>query len=408
MRSDHEERRWHDAGHGVATRLTGPNGLSTRWSHDGFGRVTEERRADGTVSAMTYSLCTAPGVSCPAHAEHAVRTVSTGRAPAVGYVDGLGRTVRTETQGFDATAVYQDTAYDAAGRMARVSRAYYAGETPRWARFRYDALGRLKGETGPDGVRTEYSYPGVVAGMLRTSISVYPARETVARTTARYHDALGRLVVVRDAQFNKTRYTYDAFGNRLTTTDSAGNVRTVGYDLAGRKRTLADPDMGSWSYTYNAFGEPVSQTDAKGRTVRMSYDRVGRIVRRVESEGTTTWTYDTASAGKGKVHRVTAPGGYGRTHVYDALGRAESETETIGGEAYTLARTYDACGAGVAADLSEDGVRGRERLQRAGVSAPGEECGGARDGVLDGADDGRDGSARGARARQRSGDDAHV
>ena len=379
----HEERRWHDAGHGAVRRLAGPNGLSTHWSHDGFGRTKQERRADGTVTYILYQscselvrVCARPlprplsvprtqerrsrkfvnimqlilchglvTAKCPAHGVQVVRTVSTGRATTVRHLDAHGRTVRTETQGFDGRAVYQDTEYDGAGRVARGSRAYFAGDTARWTRFTYDALGRVKRETRPDGGRTQYSYPGVVKGMLREGIHVYPAGTgTVARTTARYRDALGRVVEVSDPEFNATRYTYDAFGHRLTTTDSAGHVRTVTYDLRGAKRTLSDPDMGRWSYAYNAYGELISQTDAKGQTEQMSYDRLGRVVRRVEAQGTTRWTYDTALGGKGKVHRVRAPGGYVRSHGYDSLGRPQSEAMTIGLETFTLSRTYDAAG----------------------------------------------------------------
>ena len=127
-----------------------------------------------------------------------------------------------------------------------------------------------------------------------------------------------------------------------TTTDAAGTVTTLVHDLRGRKTALTDPDMGAWSYTYNTLGELVSQTDAKGQTVTMAYDRLGRMTSRTEAEGTTTWTYDTASTGTGRLHTVSAPGGYVRTHAYDTYARAKSETLTLGTETFTTARTYDA------------------------------------------------------------------
>ena len=82
----------------------------------------------------------------------------------------------------------------------------------------------------------------------------------------------------------------------------------------------------------------------------MSYDALGRMTSRTEAEGTTSWTYDTAVKGKGKLHRVAGPGGYVRTHGYDSLGRAQGESETNYGETFRVSRTYD--GSGRVATLS--------------------------------------------------------
>ncbi len=73
---------------------------------------------------------------------------------------------------------------------------------------------------------------------------------------------------------------------------------------------MSDPDMGDWSYDYNVLGELVKQTDAKGQIVTMTYDVLGRMDSRTEAEGQTTWDYDTATKGKGKLHTVTGPAGY--------------------------------------------------------------------------------------------------
>ena len=82
----------------------------------------------------------------------------------------------------------------------------------------------------------------------------------------------------------------------------------------------------------------------------MAYDALGRMTSRTEAEGSTSWTYDTAVKGKGKLHRVAGPGGYVRVHSYDSLGRAHSESETIYGETFGVSRSYD--GSGRVATLS--------------------------------------------------------
>ena len=134
-----------------------------------------------------------------------------------------------------------------------------------------------------------------------------------------------------------------AYGNLLTTTAS-GVTTTMSYDVRGRKTGMVDPDMGTWSYHYNAFGELVSQTDAKNQTTTMSYDALGRLISRTEPEGTTTWTYDTAAHGVGKLASVAAPGGYSESYTYDTLGRPATVTRTIDGTAYPITQQYDGVG----------------------------------------------------------------
>ena len=39
---------------GLPTSHTGPNGLTTTWSYDTFGRVTRETRPDGNMAKSYY------------------------------------------------------------------------------------------------------------------------------------------------------------------------------------------------------------------------------------------------------------------------------------------------------------------------------------------------------------------
>ena len=58
----HTETYEHNDPWGNRTQLTGPNGLSTAWLYDGFGRLYRETRADGTHSSTAYAWCSG---SCP-------------------------------------------------------------------------------------------------------------------------------------------------------------------------------------------------------------------------------------------------------------------------------------------------------------------------------------------------------
>ena len=158
------------------------------------------------------------------------------------------------------------------------------------------------------------------------------------------------------------KYRYDAFGN-LVVVENHGNDTSVlspiivtGYDSRGRKIYMQDPDMGQWQYGYNTFGELKWQQDAKGQVVTIDYDVLGRMVKRSEPEGASTWTYDTAPHGIGKVaeeigFKGQAVGGSSsftyppaRSYVYDSLGRPALVGIALNGEMYTMYSAYDASG----------------------------------------------------------------
>lgn len=337
----HTETKVFDPRLGTVTRLTGPNGLTTTWQYDGFGRKTRENRADGSYTQWTYDVCDA---ACPANGVYRIVTQvysgSTQIAPAsVAYYDQHNRALRTATQGFDGRWIYKDTEYDNQGRAHRVSRPYFAGQPAHWVTSEYDDLGRVVRVYEPDDADTP-------------ALSVVYNGLTVSRTnrkgqvTTETKNSQGQKVSVTDAVGNVTTYAYDPFGSLIRTTDPAGNQIVNVYDLRGRKVQTADPDLGTWTYEYNALGELVKQTDAKNQVATLSYDKLGRMTHRVEPGLTSDWIYDTAAYGKGKLHQAKTSLGYIRTHAYDNKGRP-SQTITNMGQGnpqLTSSVTYDAVG----------------------------------------------------------------
>jgi YD repeat-containing protein len=62
---------------------------------------------------------------------------------------------------------------------------------------------------------------------------------------------------------------------------------------------------------HDGFGELVSTTDALGRVATFDYDTLGRTKTRIDEQPTlqtltTTWTWDTAPNGVGKLHKVAS------------------------------------------------------------------------------------------------------
>ncbi|MFM8331439.1 MAG: toxin TcdB middle/N-terminal domain-containing protein, partial [Candidatus Methylumidiphilus sp.] len=328
----HSETRTFDPGFGNPLSLTGPNGLTTTWAYDGFGRKTKETRADGTQSNFAFAFC---ANNCPTNAVYYTTATATGAPSTTVYFDSLNREIRRGTQGFDGRISTVDKLYDAWGRVAQVSKPYFPGETVAWSKFTYDILGRTVKVTEADGGVTQSSYNGLTVSVTNP----------LGRTTNQTKNGLGQVVKTVDAQGNTLSFAFDAFGNPIKTVDAKGNAITLGYDLRGRKTRMTDPDMGNWTYAYDVLGQMLRQIDAKGQTTTLSYDKLGRVVQRVEPGLTSTWVWDTAAKGIGKLASETSSNGWSRAYVYDTLGRLSQTNTTITGlGTYNQTTVYDGYG----------------------------------------------------------------
>lgn len=315
---------------------TDANGLTTTWQYDGFDRKMQEQRPDGTITRWQYLLCGSPA-PCVGYAKYVVLTNQfaadgvTANGPWVKtYFDRLDRSIRVETDGFNGVTTV-DTEYDAHGRVARVSRPYYANAAIKWSVNSYDALGRVVAALSPDGSTVAKSYNG-------PSTTVTNALQQTQTTLV---NSLGKVVRVTDTQNNSLSYTYDAGGNLAKTTDSKGNTVLMAYDLLGRKTSMTDPDLGTLSYSYNALNQLRQQTDAKSNVTTMTYDLLGRMLNRGEADLVSTWTYDSCVMGKGRLCRATADNGYSIDYGFDAMGRSNQNISKVDVN-YTSKVTYDA------------------------------------------------------------------
>lgn len=332
---------------GVLTQLTGANGLVTSWEYDGFGRKKKETRADSTISEIRYKWAAA---GSPAGSLYLVETESTGAPPSLAFYDKFGRAIHALGINGDGRIVYQTTSYDLMGRAYAKSNPYFNdGSTVYWSQTTsFDLLNRPLTVTTPDDQNgtqtTTYTYEGLSTKATdpkgRVAATV---KNSQGWTTYNSRNFTG----IASTAPSNVSYYYDAIGN-LTSTVAEGVTTTLTYDIRGRKTSMTDADMGTWHYRYNAFGELVWQKDAKGQVVTMSYDALGRMTQRVEPEGTTTWTYDTAAkpngTWKGKLAGVSAPGSYSESYTYDSLGRPQSASRTIDGTTYTVETAYDSAG----------------------------------------------------------------
>lgn len=334
------ETRVFDPKTGTLTSLTGPNGLTTNWQYDSLKRKTRETRADGTYTTWSYQLCSTSGTNCPAPIGGAVPvTVVSEQSYALNatvngplqrtYYDALGRTIRSQSQGFDGAAtaptLVQDTEYNARGQVARQSNRYVLNATPVWASFTYDVLGRVTQQDQPD--------PDAANGVAITTTSYNALSFTITnskgQTKQTFKNSQGQITQVLDNNGSSILYTFDAMG-QLIQTNAAGSVTAMSYNRRGQKVSMQDPAMGAWDYRYNVFGELVSQTDSVNQVVTLAYDMLGRLTKRSEPDLISDWSYDkrfdgsSCGAGVGKLCSAKTDNGYVRQHSYDALGRLSS------------------------------------------------------------------------------------
>ena len=335
----HSETRTFDPRFGGVTSLTGPNQIMTTWQYDSFGRKHLESRADGTWTTWDYALCSGCVV---ANVSYQVTITQSGYAnPSYAYYDQLNRQLLTSHRNF-ANSDWIDenrVVYDGNGRVQYSYLPYDRGAVAnsKYSTTYYDELGRVTSVLTPDNI---WITPPVYNGLTTT---VYNASGQYKITVK---NSQGQVVSVTDTQNHNVAYHYDPFGNLTQTIDPLGNTTTLTYDTRGRKKTMSDPDMGYWQYFYDALGELKRQIDAKQQVTTMTYDKLGRITYRAEPDLNSTWTYDTAAHGIGKIATVSSDNGYSRTYSYDSLGRPSSVSAILDDPAnpYVTSTSYDSNG----------------------------------------------------------------
>jgi RHS repeat-associated protein len=328
-----------DAKHGQPTQVTDPNAVDAFASYDAFGRKSASWVEDLPVQNIAYAACG----GCYGSGAYTVTTTQPGSPTTVVTYDPLNRAIASETQGFSAgDKVYGRTRFDAAGRTTwQREPDFLASDAGPRTDFTYDALDRVTLKLDPKGLSTGTVFEGGITHVTAVG-------DGITQTAVQETDSAGRLITAIDAYSNKTHFRYDALGNPVRIVDGIGAVVTATYNGLGQKTALNDPDLGVWSYSYNILGELKSQTDARNKTSTFIYDSIGRMIQRDEPETggncTTTWTYDTAQYGIGKIAGVAQCGGYYETYSYDAKGRLTNLAQVVDLYLYETTTTYDSYG----------------------------------------------------------------
>jgi RHS repeat-associated protein len=293
----------------------------------------------------------------------------------VKILNGRAQVRQEQALGVSSVWDFVDVVYDNMGNVSQQSRPYRSGDTLQWTTLTYDALGRTKTVTGPDGSVTQAFYneatrPSVASGSPGETTRVQDAwgREHWGRS-----DAGGRPVELVEPNPSGsgsvstgglvTTYAYNTLG-QLTQVSQGSQTRSFKYDSLGRtiaqklaeaSATLNDAGTyvgaGTWSdvFTYDERSNLTSRKDARGvktvytynndplnRLQSISWDTTGfgDTGNPILAAATVSYSYRTKTTGSQlldvtQLSSVAASGVSTESYGYDTEGRVSSKTLTL-------------------------------------------------------------------------------
>ncbi|WP_306576091.1 RHS repeat-associated core domain-containing protein [Anaerotruncus massiliensis (ex Togo et al. 2019)] len=302
-----------------------PNGNVSRWEYDHAGRVTKETNAAGKSSLTAYD----------ALGNKVSTTDPKGKATLFHY-DAAGRLIRQEAPFEGGARAVSRYFYDAAGNVLRQEVLCGAPDEPeawRKTEYRYDNRDRVTDtilfEADGSENRTRYEYDAagnkvaVYTGMLGDS------PDGAAKTTCEYN------------RFGKVVKMVDPRSNALPADDPLYLVETCVYDAVGRLVSKTDRNKNTTVYAYDALDRVLSETvtvDGVPESIAHGYTKTNQKLS--DSNGTlaVTYRYDA----RGRLVEQAESDGVVKSFAYDAAGNRTSFTLTRNGTAeISLGYTYD-------------------------------------------------------------------
>jgi RHS repeat-associated protein len=328
----------YNTSYGLPSSLTDPNGISTSWQYDTFGRKIKELRPDGTSTTWAYNSCVTGGclnsLNKMTVVQTAVNTDSSTFSIQNTYLDLFDRTMVTSKLMANGNFDSNEVDYDNLGHVhLQVAPCVFHACVRYVTTNTYDMVGRLVQSQRPISASnstlqtTTYGYQG------RTS-TVTDAQGKVTTTINQVTGSPGR---AQDANGYYVNFNHDAFGAILSVTDSLSNTlktTTYGYGLKAFPVSSTDMDLGARTYTVDALGELTGYVDAKSQTFSMAYDALSRPTTRAEPDLTTTWTWGASASSYniGKLASVSSSssaGTYSDAYIYNNLGQLGQRTITL-------------------------------------------------------------------------------
>ncbi|RZJ88685.1 MAG: RHS repeat protein, partial [Hymenobacter sp.] len=282
---------------------------------------------------------------------------------------------------------------DATGRIIAINLPLPEGVSGTFAavQYTYDELGNMTAAIDAEGYAARYDYEGnlLVRKTFREGTSFYFEYDAQARCTrtwgdenyyngsffyaeghtvllneepsarheyfhqnglvTRYIDPVGaihewyynqynELELARDPLGQTTTYDYDARGNQVGISYSAGTRVGLNYDAHNLLVAATDITGGTWKWEHDEQGNLLRAQNPAGAVTEYTYDQTGRLVTITDAlNHATHLRYDSQQ----NVAHIVTPDGHIRSRTYDALGRSVILTDALG---YQQHRRYDRLG----------------------------------------------------------------
>jgi len=335
-------------GYGVIVASEDANGVTAAARYDDLGRPVQAMPAGAAPTSYFYVPRTdaaggTNGTLVTSISDYGAAVAGSARTVNT-FSDALGRPVKTVTGGFSGAGSTVATGYDLLGRVVTRTRPYAGTTAGAATAFGYDSLDRPTVTTMPDGKASSYAYPD--AFTTRAFDAAGDRADTIVDADGR---VTKRIELLKNGDGTSTpittSYGYRPFDLLGKVTDDRGNVTAYTYDVRGRRVASTDPDRGSTTSAYYGTGLLRAQTrTGTGHTVTYGYDDLGRLTSGVDEDGTTSYTWDTAANGIGRMASATSPDNIRTDFRYDAFGRLTGTDYTDGATTYQTDQTYDAAG----------------------------------------------------------------
>ena len=398
---------WLDPYLGLLTSETdADNGITTAYGYDLQGRQTQVVEASNSLAHQTNTTYNDAGLQVIVQRDQS--TSGDGALMTVTTYDQLYRpTLAQEMEsptsvssitasGGNALGIKTQTRYLYSGNnsyrlvsnpfRAATSSAALGEQTMGWSLTTLDQNGRAVASQSFNGSGLPAAFGGGNASTSGTATTSYSANVTTATDQAgnariSYIDGAGRLTAVTEApvagsgttalNYN-TIYAYDVLNNLICANQNVSAVagatcsgtaapssrpRIFSYDSLARLQSTSNPENGTVSYSYDANGNLKTKTDYRGVVTNYSVDALNRVYSKtyndvaspVAATAPVTYIYATAGnqSGSYSVGQLVSAASADSTTTYgnfDALGRAQTSSQTTAGQTYNFSYTYNISG----------------------------------------------------------------
>ncbi|MDQ6423102.1 S8 family serine peptidase [Paenibacillus sp. LHD-117] len=189
-------------------------------------------------------------------------------------------------------------------------------------------------------------YNGTLSGAFIVTSFTYYSQAEAQRFGVSVN---GLLKSETDAEGNVIIYTYDKYGNAVTSTAPGGGVTRKSYSPLGWLTSVITPEGYRTDYTYDRNGRLLRKVEDGGETSRSVYDTEGRNVQEIrpnqyqsfedQLSNSTGIAYNNQEAGfrtyyypYGKIERTVDEMGFETRYEYDIYGNVTREIQPNGSE----------------------------------------------------------------------------